>query len=355
MGQHLREQQLRQRHTGKQRKQQQQQQPTSKEVTKESLVRHSLPFKRNDNTNELWRRKEAEEKYESEREQRLQTEQQVMHYEDLTCCLQEDLDDARSHAHAVEMVADAVAQEAAAEVERVRTTQLTRIIEDRNHEVEQHAERTSSKAGSRSSLRSAMSAGSSHSRASVHRRRCSGPGSVVGSDLSTPDSTNSTHSSGDGDLSTPMRLSDLDWVRPDRGNAENLCGLGGVSPAPGALLRGITPCGTPLAIASSAKVGRNIERLQVTIPGETIGEVAQAAIRERASESQPVDEPGPIKEMISGLAATIADKAVAQVQLERAQEAKVKTVPTPNARYFEDSAAGKDATMDDEEDTIPNI
>jgi len=209
---------------------------------------------------------------------------------------------------ALETVADAVALGAAAEVERLRSAQIEQL----------HMQ---------------LSA--------VQRHSTLAPLATTSQDNSPTPSNGSQLSVG---KPIPDSLADHDWVNADYNGAEGLCCLGATSPTDSVPM--MTPCrsvcssnppsrrhpagyinqlcaGSEEAAAapffrSPSKAKAKAGGLRVAIPGETISEAAavlggcHAAGCEAEQEGLDL-----VSSLISGIAANIADQAVAAVQKEK--------------------------------------
>jgi len=228
--------------------------------------------------------------------------------------LQDDLHHERKHNIALETVADAVALGAATEVERLRSAQIE-------------------------TLQAQLTA--------VQKKSTPAASSETKNEIGTPGSNGSQLSVG---LPIPASLADHNWVNADYSGTEGLCCLGATSPTDSMPM--LTPCQSLCssnppsrrhpagyiysnrmlsadseleeAVApvnrSPPKAKAKASGLRVAIPGETISEAAavlggcHGAGCEEEQEGLDV-----VSGLISGIAANIADQAVASVKKEKAR------------------------------------
>ena len=253
--------------------------------------------------------------------------------------LEEDLRHERKHIVALETVADAVALGAATEVERLRLAQIERM----------------------------------QAQASEQQRVASTEPAQSAKSMTPPVPSAQQGQSGSG---IPHSLADLQWVRDDSDGAEGLCSLGATSPtgsmlpsgaltpAPGAASSPLkaadnrpTPIILPAPIPGSAakagpvKAKAKAGGLKVTIPGQTISEAAAVLGDCHGRGAQDAEEGfETVVGLISGIAANVADKAVAKVAKETAVSTRgagqdggvrvsvtpmgqIRATCTPNSRY----------------------
>ena len=254
--------------------------------------------------------------------------------------LEEDLRHERKHIIALETVADAVALGAATEVERLRLAQIERL----------------------------------QAQATEQQRVASTEPAQSAKSMTPPVPSAQQGQSGSG---IPHSLADLQWVRDDSDGAEGLCSLGATSPtgsmlpsgaltpAPGAASSPLktadnrpTPIILPAAIPGSAakagpvKAKAKAGGLKVTIPGQTISEAAAVLGDCHGRDAQDAEEGfETVVGLISGIAANVADKALAKVAKETAAVStrgagqdggvrvsvtpmgQIRATCTPNSRY----------------------